>query len=432
MDGQGQKSANGATSETRALSDTIERQTASPSPSASDATSPASIAQSALDHLESQEIAWETASPPPASSSTNTNGSESQDGNSSSSPSNHPSQSVSTASTPSKERCERCIRQRKGCDGAKPACSNCAKSQTHRNNCVYPPGRPSRRQLAEMQNNQPGRDATGGHQSTNPSSNNGGISPPINLNNTAPVPTLQSLQAQQRATARQATSPTLVTPERPPAQTPTISPSVLHTPGLQMRNQRSIHSQPPPRWQPIDANTQVGRRSRSPQYHPTTTGQAPSPFTAYGSMGQGQDIYLRPRLFGDRGGHASNAVGLQGGTRTAPAFETAGGQDQTGQYPTRFPDLNWGPHHAYLADGTLNPSPPHGACTSPTQLGRTRPPVPGSLGGAVEQNLPQPPREEENARQELQQDGGASNASESEEADDSNDEDWIDMDSGAG
>ncbi|KAK4948117.1 hypothetical protein LTR10_013171 [Elasticomyces elasticus] len=281
-----------------------------------------------------------------------------------------------------------------------------------------------------MQNNQPGRDATGGHQFTNPSNNNGGINPPINLNNTAPVATLQSLQAQQRLTAQQSTSPTLVTPQRPPAQVSTINPSVLHTPGLQMRNQRSIHSQPPPRWQPLDGNAQAGRRSRSPQHHTTTTEQAPSPFTAYGSIERGQGAYLRPRLFGDRGGHASNAVGMQGGTRTAPAFERAGGQNQTGQYPTRFPDLNWGAHRTYLGDGTLNPSPPHGACTTPTVVDRTTPPVPGSVAMAMEQ---QPTRmagsEERDAGQE-QPRAGASNASASEmeeEADDDDDEDWVDM-----
>jgi hypothetical protein len=41
----------------------------------------------------------------------------------------------------------------------------------------------------------------------------------------------------------------------------------------------------------------------------------------------------------------------------------------------RLPDLNWGPHDMYLADGTLNPNPPHGDCTYPTTLGRSSPPA---------------------------------------------------------
>ncbi|KAI1623712.1 hypothetical protein EDD37DRAFT_434516 [Exophiala viscosa] len=432
MDTKDQKSAGVPAPETEALCGSIERQTASPSPNTSDAasspSSPSSIARSALDLMESQATARSTAPLPPASSITNTNGPEAQDGNSSSPPSHQPPQTVPSTSSTSSERCERCILQRKKCDGVKPACGNCASSKTLRNSCVYPPGRPSRRQLAEMKkNNQAGHNGASGHQDPNSGNNNGGTNSSASPNNTTPLAPPQPPQVHQRPAARQPTGSALVTPQQPPSQMPTIRPSVLHAPGPQLQNQRSICSEPPPRWQPIDGSAQAGGQSRSSARRPITTTQAPSPFTAYGSIGRGQDVYLRPRLFGDNDGPASSAIARQQSNGHAPAFETTGGQIQTGQYPTRFPDLNWGAHHIYLADGSLNPSPPHGASTTPTVLGRTTPLVAGSLARTLERRPAQPPREEENAGNERQEDDGASHGTGQEEEDDNDDEEWIDM-----
>ncbi|EXJ95389.1 hypothetical protein A1O1_00510 [Capronia coronata CBS 617.96] len=79
-----------------------------------------------------------------------------------------------------------------------------------------------------------------------------------------------------------------------------------------------------------------------------------------------------PRLFGDweaftrQGGYLVDDVDISVDPNQNN-FENAIG-------PTLLPDLNWGPHNIYNEDGSYNVHPPHGACSAPHMLVRTKPP----------------------------------------------------------
>lgn len=98
-----------------------------------------------------------------------------------------PPKKPSSRFIPSGDRCQRCILQRKGCDGVKPVCGNCSRRTRGTGGpCVYPQGRPSRRELAKM-NDQQGN-AGGASQPANNTRRNGGS----NLTSVAPPQVLHS------------------------------------------------------------------------------------------------------------------------------------------------------------------------------------------------------------------------------------------------
>lgn len=391
MDGKVSRSANDSTPEMGAL---FGPHTLPPQSATNNTLSLSPITPSALNLLEGQTTAAPSSSPATFNARDDSSEhEEARDSNSASPPSHQHSQSAHIAFTASGHRCVRCILHRKKCDGAEPACGNCASSRKNRDNCVYPSGNPSRRELAAMQNTQPSCDAAGGHEGPNTGNDNVGQSSSTNQGTPTPVAPPQA--SQEQGGSWQPIVPPMVAAQWAPIPMPTTRSSVLRAPGPQIQNQHSIYGQPPLRWQPFDRNAHCGHGSRSPDRFPATIDPAllragravklvqtramAARSNADGGIAQGRSDYLRaqPTSRGpdneQTGDFAFSDVDMNEDDDDADA----GADDEalSGQYPTRFPALNWEVHHVYLADGRLNPSPPHGACTSPTTLGRTSPPL---------------------------------------------------------
>jgi hypothetical protein len=94
-----------------------------------------------------------------------------------------------------------------------------------------------------------------------------------------------------------------------------------------------------------------------------------------------------------------------------------------GQYPARFPDMNWGPHDVYLSDGSLNTNPPHGDGTSETLIGQLDAPV-RQVVRAVEQGEHSESEDEEVASSS----GDGKDEEDEVHVDDEEDEEMLDND----
>ncbi|KAK5196110.1 hypothetical protein LTR99_008082 [Exophiala xenobiotica] len=370
------------------------------------ASSLALVAQSALDLSNSSSATGNNSIPYSSSSSFATSNNTSGDGGS-----DHPSQppqpprQVYARSTASGDRCARCILHKKKCDGVRPVCGYCASSRDHKYDCEYPPGNPSRRQLQDMRRQQGDAASGAGGQQTGNSNNSTNTpattAPPST--NTQPgrfplfvsepryhLSRIRQAHIAADAARQQAGNNTNHTSARAPRAYPpagaTIHPLALHArqPIPLMANRQQQHNMPPqtqvmqgmmnPQGQGVGLQGQLGHLGQ-PAIFQASQAHRLMPPPMFMSTNVVEIARQEPRLLPDGTLTFQPAMDSAMAMTATPTATTNMTNSMGGQYPARFPDMNWGPHDVYLSDGSLNTNPPHGDGTSETLIGQLDAPV---------------------------------------------------------
>ncbi|KAK5451453.1 hypothetical protein LTS15_008218 [Exophiala xenobiotica] len=399
MDDQSDKCGGRVAPDATALDCLIGHKDISPSHPAvpNNASSLALMAQSALDLSNSSSATGNNSFP---RSSSSTSASFATSNNTSGDGGDHPSQppqpprQVYARSTASGNRCARCILHKKKCDGVRPVCRYCASSRHHKYDCVYPPGNPSRRQLEDMRRQQgDAASGAGGQQTGN--SNNGmntpaATAPPSTNTQPGRFPLFVSEPRYHLSRIRQASNDTNHTSARAPrAYAPagaTIHPLALHArqPIPLMANRQQQKHMPPqtqvmqgminPQGQGVGLQSQLGQLGQ-PAIFSASQAHRLMPPPMFMSTNVVEIARQEPRLLPDGTLTFQPAMDSAMAMTATPTATTNMTNSMGGQYPARFPDMNWGPHDVYLSDGSLNTNPPHGDGTSETLIGQLDAPV---------------------------------------------------------